>query len=38
MLVNVYLLNDIKPDILVITGHDAYNSKEYDDYANNNIE
>ena len=29
-------LNDIKPDILVITGHDAYNSKEYDDYANNN--
>lgn len=29
-------LNEIKPDILVITGHDAYNSKDYDDYKDNN--
>ena len=34
---NIYkYLNEIKPDILVVTGHDAYNSKDYDDYKNNN--
>ena len=33
---NIYkYLNEIKPDILVVTGHDAYNSKDYDDYKNN---